>query len=101
MHCLFPLQLVLPPCLLDGGLPHLLRLSASYRDVSCEDLSEVTWEQLARKLGLVAEVRVCAWRGRSGSLPGRSSSLLGCLSCWLVASAEVLLAQVGGVVHQT
>jgi hypothetical protein len=23
----------------------------------CEDLSDVTWEQLARKLGLVAEVR--------------------------------------------
>jgi hypothetical protein len=48
---------VLPAGLLSSGLPHLLRLSSSYRDVSCEDLSEVTWEQLARKLGLVAEVR--------------------------------------------
>jgi hypothetical protein len=56
------LQLVLPSGLLERGLPHLLRLSASYRDVSCEDLSEVTWEQLARKLGLVAEVSAgLAW----------------------------------------
>jgi hypothetical protein len=47
---------VLPPGLLEGGLPHLVRLSSTYRDVSCEDLSDVTWEQLARKLGLVAEV---------------------------------------------
>lgn len=48
---------MLPAGLLASGLPHLLRLSSSYRDVSCEDLSEVTWEKLARKLGLVAEVR--------------------------------------------
>lgn len=56
------LQLVLPAGLLDAGLLHLLALSTSYRDVSCEDLSEVTWEQLTRKLGLVVEVRV----GRGG-----------------------------------
>jgi hypothetical protein len=54
-----PLQskLVLPKSLLEAGLPHLMRLSVSYLDASCEDLSDVTWEQLARKLGLKAEVR--------------------------------------------
>lgn len=70
-------QLVLPPGLYQEGLPRLLSLSTSYRDVSCENLREVTWEQLSRKLGLVAEVcegvrgwgvllggvEVAAWRG--------------------------------------
>lgn len=63
------LQLVLPPGLLAECLPHLLRLSAAYRDVSCEDLSDATWEQLSRKLGLVAEVGGCVSMQTAHPLP--------------------------------
>lgn len=54
--CSAPQQLVLPGGLMTEGLPHLLKLSLSYRDASCDDLSDITWELLTRKLGLVVEV---------------------------------------------
>jgi hypothetical protein len=61
LHAFPDTKLVLPKGILEDGLPHLLRLSVAYLDASCEDLSDVTWEQLARKLGLKVEVSEGAW----------------------------------------
>lgn len=76
-------KLVLPKSLLEAGLPHLLRLSVSYLDASCEDLNDVTWEQLARKLGLKAEVRRRCWGAVShacaGTLAMRANSGVRCV----------------------
>eukprot|EP00775_Hariotina_reticulata_P001258 gene1258-1598_t len=49
-------QLVLPGGLLVAAVPRLQRLSALFKDAECDDLSVVTWAQLARRLGLIMEV---------------------------------------------
>jgi hypothetical protein len=51
------LQLVLPPGLLGSCLQRVVALSRAFHDEECEDLSEVTWSEVAARLGLNIEVR--------------------------------------------
>jgi hypothetical protein len=53
------LQLVLPPNLLGSCLQRVVALSRAYHDEECEDLSEVTWSEVAGRIGLNLEVVVC------------------------------------------
>jgi hypothetical protein len=59
------LQLVLPAGLLRCCLPRVVGLSRAFHDEECEDLSEVTWSEVAARIGLNVEVRgavvVVAW----------------------------------------
>ncbi|WIA13491.1 hypothetical protein OEZ85_007067 [Tetradesmus obliquus] len=53
-------QLVLPAGLLGACLPRVVGLSRAFHDEECEDLSEVTWSDVAGRIGLQLEVRAAA-----------------------------------------
>lgn len=49
-------QLVIPSGLIAACLERLSVLSSRYHDEECDDLNEVTWQQLASRVGLHIEV---------------------------------------------